>query len=301
MKAPGGSALDRLAGAPISWGVCEVPGWGVMLPRDRVLEEMATLGLRATELGALGYLGEEPGEIAALLRTHRLGCVGGFVPLVLQDRGERVGLRRDAERAAALLAGAGGTYFVTAAVRDAEWSEPVQLDEHAWSTLVEGLGLVEEICAAYGLTQVLHPHVGTLVERADQLDRVLERSPVRVCLDTGHLAIGGVDPVVFAKRHVERVALVHLKDVELAHAGDVLAHRTSLLSATRAGMFRPLGGGNVDVAGVVAELEQRGYSGWYVLEQDTTVDPGAEGVADPGRDVQASIDYLREALADAPN
>ena len=38
----------RLAGAPISWGVCEVPGWGRMLPPERVFAEMAELGLRAT-------------------------------------------------------------------------------------------------------------------------------------------------------------------------------------------------------------------------------------------------------------
>ncbi len=299
MKAPAGSALDRLAGAPISWGVCEVPGWGAMLPRDRVLAEMAALGLRATELGALGYLGDEPGEIAALLAAHELGCVGGFVPLVLQDPDARDALRRDAQTAAELLAGAGGTYFVTAPVRDASWSEPVDLDGEGWAAFVAGLELVEEICAAHGLIQVLHPHVGTLVERADQLSRVLERSDVRICLDTGHLAIGGVDPVALADQHAARVALVHLKDVDLSGATDVLAHRTSLLAATRAGMFRPLGAGDVDVAGVVATLERRGYSGWYVLEQDTTIDPAAPGASDPRRDVQTSIDYLRRVLGGA--
>ncbi len=67
MKAPPGGVEERLAGAPISWGVCEVPGWGIMLPRERVLSEMRELGLKATELGALGYLGDQPGEIQALL------------------------------------------------------------------------------------------------------------------------------------------------------------------------------------------------------------------------------------------
>ena len=67
MKAPAGGIIDRLAGGPISWGVCEVPGWGVMLPRDRVLSEMRGLGLKASELGALGYLGTDPQEIRELL------------------------------------------------------------------------------------------------------------------------------------------------------------------------------------------------------------------------------------------
>lgn len=299
MNAPTGPALDRLAGAPISWGVCEVPGWGAMLPPDRVLSEMAGLGLKATELGALGYLGEDPAQIRALLGYHGLGCVGGFVPLVLHDRTARDALRRDAEAAARLLSSSGGTYFVTAAVRDAAWSEPIELDEDGWAALVEGLAIVEEICAARGLVQVLHPHVGTLVERAEHVQAVIERSEVRFCLDTGHFAIGGADPLDFAERHRQRVGLVHLKDVDLTRAGPVIEHETTLLDATKAGMFRPLGRGSIDVAAVVASLEGQGYDGWYVLEQDTTVDPGTEDRADPGGDVQRSVDYLRGALAGA--
>ena len=47
--------LSRVASAPISWGICEVPGWGAMLPTPRVLSEMSGLGLTATELGAPGF------------------------------------------------------------------------------------------------------------------------------------------------------------------------------------------------------------------------------------------------------
>ncbi|HLI16584.1 MAG TPA: sugar phosphate isomerase/epimerase [Acidimicrobiales bacterium] len=299
MSACAASVLDRLAGAPISWGVCEVPGWGTTLSRDRVLSEIAALGLRATELGPRGYLGASPEEVAALLGVHGLACVGGFVPLVLHDPGARAALRRDAEDAAQLLAGAGGSYFVTAAVRDAAWSEPLDLDEPGWAALAAGLGIVEEICRDHGLVQVLHPHVGTLVERADQLQNLLGRSSVRICLDTGHLAIGGVDPVAFANEHAARVALVHLKDVDLSRAAGVLAHRTSLLAATRGGLFRRLGAGDLDIGAVVRALEGAGYGGWYVLEQDTVIDAGVAAAADPARDVQASIDYLRGELGTA--
>src|SRR5512132_1782910 len=76
----------KLAGAPISWGVCEIPGWGRMLPPERVLAEMASLGLTATEMGPLGYLPTDPDEIRALLDAHGLGLVGAFVPLVLHER-----------------------------------------------------------------------------------------------------------------------------------------------------------------------------------------------------------------------
>ena len=297
MKAPKGTVVDRLAGAPISWGVCEVPGWGVMLPPERVLFEMAGLGLKASELGALGYLGDEPEQIEALLSRYSLGAVGGFVPLVLHEPAARDRAEQDAERAARLLHGAGGTYFVTAVVVDDEWSRPFELDAHQWDDLVSGLDTVERVCARHGLIQVLHPHIGTLVERAEQVQQVIERSTVRWCLDTGHLSIGGVDPVSFAAEHADRVGLVHLKDVDLSLAPDVLEHKMSLLDGTRAGLFRALGRGEVDVAAIVAALEASGYSGWYVLEQDTAIAAEATGSVNPAADVRVSIDYLNEVAA----
>ncbi len=292
MKAPKGSVVERLAGAPISWGVCEVPGWGIMLPRERVLSEMRELGLKASELGAIGYLGDDPKEIGALLASFSLGAVGGFVPVALHEPPPKRVLEQDAVRAARLLAGSGSTYFVTAAVVDAEWSPPFEPDGHQWDEFASGLALVEQICADYGLTQVLHPHVGTLVERAVHVQEVLERSSVSWCLDTGHFAIGGIDPVAFAGEHADRVGLVHLKDVDLSLAPAVQEHTTTLLEATRSGLFRSLGRGGVDIAAVVKALEANNYGGWYVLEQDTTIAATAAGAVDPAADVKVSIDYL---------
>jgi inosose dehydratase len=293
MEAPKGSVLDRLAGAPISWGVCEVPGWGAMLPPDRVLREMRDLGLRASELGALGYLGDEPDQIRELLARFGLGAVGGFVPVALHDRARWARAEEEAERAARLLAGSGGTYFVTAPVVDEAWSEPFELSPAQWDDFAGGLEVVGRACARHGLVQVLHPHVGTLVERASHIEAVLERSDVRFCLDTGHFSIGGADPVAFAAEHPDRVGHVHLKDVDISLAPAVADHKMSLLEGTRAGLFRPLGRGQVDIAGTVRALEAAGYAGWYVLEQDTAIEPSAAASADPAADVGLSVDYLR--------
>jgi inosose dehydratase len=231
-----------------------------------------------------------------LLSKSSLGAVGGFVPLTLHDPAQRAKAEQDAERAARLLGGAGGSYFVTAVVVDEAWSTPFDLDAPQWDEVAAQLALVDQVCARHNLRQVLHPHVGTLVERAEHVQEVLSRSDVAWCLDTGHLAIGGVDPVSFANDHADRVQLVHLKDVDLSLAPAVLHHEMSLLDATRSGLFRALGQGNVDVAAVVAALEGRGYAGWYVLEQDTTIE-GADAVsANPSADVKLSIDYLRGAV-----
>ena len=88
------SLFGRVAGAPISWGVCEVPGWGEMLPPERVLPEMRSLGLTMTELGAPGFLPDDAAELSAVLQEQGMGLLGGFVPLVLHDPGAAADRRR---------------------------------------------------------------------------------------------------------------------------------------------------------------------------------------------------------------
>ena len=282
----------RLAAAPISWGVCEVPGWGRMLPPDRVFAEMAALGIRATELGPVGWLPEEPSALRAQLERHGLSLVGGFVPLVLHEP-VLGATRAEADRIARLLAGAGADVFVAAIVTDTQWSAPIALDDTQWSRLVAHLAEIEELVAAHGLQLALHPHAGTLIERADAVERLLASSDVGWCLDTGHLLIGGFDPADFARRHGDRVVHVHLKDVDDAVAERLRSGELSLMQATQAGMFRPLGQGDAGIDEVIRLLDDSGYARWLVLEQDTAITGQEPPVGrGPVLDVRTSIDYL---------
>ncbi|HUH08626.1 MAG TPA: TIM barrel protein [Egibacteraceae bacterium] len=290
--------LQRTAGAPISWGICEVPGWGLQLPAERVLRDMAELGLRATELGADGFLPDDPAALRAMLDRYRLRLVGGFVPLVLHDRDAASQTMAAAARALALLSAAGADCFVTAAVTDLDWSPRTPLDDPAWRQLADTLARVEELVASAGLRHVLHPHAGTVVQNADEIWRVLEDTQVSWCLDTGHLAIGGVDPVEFAQAAAGRIGHVHLKDAHTALCRRVQSGELSLLEATRRGMFQPLGRGDLAIDRTVAALETAGYPGWYVLEQDIALDAGASATtADPRSDVRDSLTYLRSVMA----
>jgi inosose dehydratase len=276
---------NRLAAAPISWGVCEVPGWGHQLAPDRVFGEMASLGVRATELGPIGYLPFEPAAIREALDRHGLELVGGFVPLVLHEPALDTA---EAERVAAVLAAAGAEVFNAAVVADARWSPPLPLDDDGWSRVARHLAEVERLVAQHGLTLALHPHVGTQVETAADVERMLELSEVGWCLDTGHLLIGGVDPAEFARRHGDRVVHVHLKDVDMA----VARRGLSLVQAVQAGLFRPLGHGDVRIDEVLDGLD--GYGRWLVLEQDTALTGEEPPVGNgPVTDVRTSIAYLQ--------
>ena len=121
---------------------------------------------------------------------------------------------------------------------------------------------------------------------------MLAGSTIGLTLDTGHLLIGGVDPVALALKHTDRIKHTHLKDVDAAWAAKVQSGEVSYTDAVREGMYRPLGGGDIDLTTIVSALEKSGYDGWYVLEQDTIlVDrPTDDG---PLADVRASIEHLR--------
>lgn len=279
----------KVAGAPISWGVCEVPGWGHQMAPDRVLAEMRAVGLSATEFGPDGFLPADPAERGALLRSHGLGAVGGFVPAVLHRAGHDP--LPDVDRA---LRGFGdaGTLVLAAVTGLDGYDERPTLSEEDWATLAANLDRIAAHAAGLGHRTTLHPHVGTVVEGPKDVERVLTRSGVPVCLDTGHLLIGGTDPLRLARAAADRIAHVHLKDVDAALAGRVRAGEVTYTQAVRDGIYRPLGAGDVDIAGIVAALEAAAYDGWYVLEQDTVLaDEPAPG-AGPVEDVRASVAFL---------
>ncbi len=288
------SIIERTAGAPISWGICETPGWGLQLPADRVLGEMHELGLTATELGAAGYLPTDVDELRDLLDRHELSLVAGFVGMVLHDPARADEARATARSSARLLAGAGATHFVTAAISAVDDWEHLDLDAAGWDHLLAMIGELEDLTAEQGLTQVVHPHYDTVIETAAEVERVVDGCDAQICLDTGHLALGGADPLRFAIDHASRVGLVHLKDVRSGVADRLAASELDLVGAVQAGLFAPLGEGDIPIEATVIALEQAGYDGWYVLEQDAALTTGEPPVGSgPIRDVEISVAFLR--------
>jgi inosose dehydratase len=263
-----------------------------MLPAERVLGEMAQLGLRGTELGAPGFLPTQPDELQAMLARHRLELVGGFVPLVLH-RPELGEACNQARVAAELLSRCGAEIFVLALVEDLDWSPPCGLDLSEWQNLAQNVARVVALAGEYKLTVALHPHAGTLIETAEQIEQALNHLDVPWCLDPGHMVIAGADPVAFARAHADQIAHVHLKDVDARLAEAVRDGRLSLLEATRRGLFMPLGKGDARIAEVIEALDRHGYERWFVLEQDTAI-TGEEPTVGSGPmlNVKESIAFL---------
>lgn len=290
----------RIASAPISWGVIEVPNWGVQLDRDRVLGEMVSLGITATEFGPEGFLPDAPADRARVLAEAGLSAVGGFYPAVLHKSAES-GSADDPlpaiERELEAYVAAGASTLVLAAATGAEGYDaaPV-LSDAEWDTLLANLDRIQSAAAAVGVVATLHPHLGTLVETPEAVARVIEGSSIGLCLDTGHFTLGGGDPVDLVKQHADRIVHAHLKDVSVAAAERVRAGDMDYREGVRQGMYQALGEGDARVGEIVEALVGAGYDGWYVLEQDTVVE-NEEDAARALENARKSVEFIRAAVA----
>lgn len=286
--------LERVAGAPITWGVDGSPGWGFLMDRDRVLQEMVDSGLAATELGPDGYLPRNPSELQEYLAAYGLSIVGGFVPALLY-RPDRIDTELEyVARAARQLAATGSKVLVLGpSSHHPGYDTSVDMSDDEWSAFLTNLRRLEDIVGEAGLETALHPHWGMAIETGRHIERLLASSSVGLCLDTGHVYLAGTDPVEIAGAARGRVLHVHLKDVDPARAEHVRSGEVPFRQSVIDGLFVPLGRGAVDIAGVIATLEADGYRGWYVLEQDVSLrgdPPIGEG---PKADAIESVAYLR--------
>ena len=173
---------------------------GLAVRPGAVLAEMRDVGIAATEFGPDGFLPDDPAEKAKTLADLGLRAVGGFVPVVLHDpshdplprspRSSRLRRRRRDHVGARRGDRPGGLRRPPGARRHRL--------EHAARQPATGC---PPLAAERGVLATLHPHVGTMIENADDVDRVLRGSPIGLSLDTGHLLIGGVDPVALTLEH----------------------------------------------------------------------------------------------------
>ena len=297
----------RLATGPVSWGVdfADAPS---NPPWAQVLDEVERSGFRLLELGPVGYLPEDPPTLRRELARRGLEATGSFVFQPLHERRRLTEILAITRRTCAAIAAAGGRFLVVIdlvapeRVATAGRSDVARrLELPAWRALVDGVRAVATVAALeFGLQPVFHPHAGSYVEFADEVERLLAALPpdlVGLCLDTGHCAYAGIDPVAFYARHAGRVPYLHLKDVDPVVHRRVVEGGLDFWQAVTAGVFCPVGLGAVPFAALARELERRGFDGWATVEQDR--DARRPGPALP--DVIAGRRHLESVgLAEAP-
>ena len=290
--------LERVAGAPITWGVDESPGWGYLMDRDRVLDEMSEAGLSATELGPDGFLPTDPGELREYVARHDMSVVGGFVPALLYRPDQIEAELEYVSRASSQLAATGSKVLVPGpSSHNPGYDTPFDMTDDEWPIFLANLRRLDGIVGDAGLQTALHPHWSMAIEDGRDVERLLESSDVGLCLDTGHLYLAGTDPVAVARMAPERVLHVHLKDVDATAAEQVRSGAVPFRQAVIEGLFTPLGAGGVDIEGVIRTLEGAGFRGWYVLEQDVSLPTEPAPGTGPKADAVESVEFLRRLAA----
>src|SRR5579859_4789011 len=249
----------RVGTAPDSWGV-----WAAADPRQtpwpRFLDEVAEAGYDAIELGPFGYLPTAPQRIAEELGKRSLQLAGGTISVDLATPDGWAAARATAVAVCDILEHLGARFLV---LLDAAPRGPA-VDV----ATVHRLG---EYTARRGIATVFHPHADATVQFEPEIERFLAETDsalVNLCLDVGHHAYAGGDPVRFLRVHHARIPYLHLKDVAPAVAERARTDGWTMARAVDEGAFVDLGQGAVEFDALNRVVAEVGYDGWGIVEQD---------------------------------
>lgn len=218
----------------------------------QAVADIAEAGYEGIELfdGNLMQYEDRPHEFEQLLARHNQKLVGVYTganfiyPDILEDEMYKI------EKVAKLAAAFGAEHLVLGggAIRASG------ILDSDYKALADSLDRAASIAAKYSLRPSYHPHLGTIVEKPEQLDRIMELTSIGLCPDTAHIEAGGGDPVATIRKYADRIPYVHFKDYG-------------------SGAFLPLGEGKQNFREMVAILRERQYDGWITVELDSYSDP----------------------------
>jgi inosose dehydratase len=290
----------RFGVSPIAWTNDDMPELGGDTTVETILADARAIGFAGVELG--GKFPRDPAALKPMLAPYHLDLIGGWWSIHLLARSAEDEIAA-LQSHLALLKAMGSPVFIAAECSNAihgdrgrPLSETPRLPAADWPRFGERLNALAAHVESQGLKFAYHFHLGTVVERPEDLERFVEHTAANVgfVVDTGHAALGGIDSAELIRRHPGRVAHVHTKDVRRAVFERVRTGGQSFLDGVLAGMFTAPGDGDLDFAPVMRALADIGYSGWIVIEAEQ--DPK---LADPRVYSRLGLETLRSAATAA--
>jgi len=273
-----------IANAPVSYGAFELTvGIDPSVPDGTaVLDEVAAAGYDGIDLGPVGYLGRGA-ELAERLASRGLGLAGAYLEFPFSDPVALASIYPDLDAMLDTFDAVRGAVpgpeprpTIADSGSDERRAAPGRssadhsrgLDAQGWDRFGEGLRAVVARCRDRGYEPTLHPETGTFVEAPWEVEAAMEQCDVGVCLETGHLYVGGGDPARLARDWAGRINHVHVKDAHRAVINAIVDAGEPHTAIWSREAFCALGGGDVDMGGVFAALAADGFAGWLVVEQD---------------------------------
>ena len=296
-----------VANAPVSFGAFELTvGIDPNVPdASMVLDEVAQAGYAGIDLGPVGYFGDRD-KLAGTLDAHGLTLSGGFFELPFSDPAAMRGAMRGLDELLDVFDAVpprGGALKPKPTLADAgsdlRRSRPFQavrnhslgFDAEGWKRFANGVETAVARCRERGYEATLHHEPGTHIEAPWEIAAALEHTSIGLCLDTGHLLLGGGDPLHALHEWGDRINHVHLKDARKAVVDDIIREKAPVSEIWRRHAFCRLGEGDLNVDAVLEDL-RRNYTGWLVVEQDVLPDPGRKS-GQPALDQRANREFLR--------
>ena len=290
----------RIGINPITWSNDDLPELGGDTPLETCLAETRLAGYAGTEMG--GKFPNRTETLKPVLARHDLAFVSGWYSarLLERDAAAEIAAMRDhldlmAGMGCPVMVFAEGTGSVQGDRSRAADDRP-RVPDAFWPEYARRVQAVGTHMAARGVRLAFHHHMGTAVQSAADIDRLLDLTgpEVGLLLDTGHATYAGADPLDLARRHAARIVHVHCKDVRLPVLQAARAGGRSFLDSVLDGVFTVPGDGGVDFPPVLRALRAGGYAGWLVVEAEQ--DPAK---AHPLTYARMGFDNLRRYATEA--
>jgi inosose dehydratase len=278
------SSIFKIANAPCSWGVLEFELEGKALGFEQVLDEIAATGYIGTELGDWGFMPTDPAALSQEIQKRNLDLLGAFVPVALsKESAHAEGIERALKTAGLMFAAGYKDAFIVLADDNGSVSERTKnagrvnpslyLSEEKYKTIAKGSdALAKAVNETYGMRTVFHHHGAGYVETPQEIDWLLQFSNPQLlglCFDTGHYRLGGgLDVAGALEKYYNRIWHVHFKDFQPAVATKSAENNWDYFQSVQNGIFCELGKGDVPFEAVKNMLQEKGYQGWIVVEQD---------------------------------
>lgn len=287
----------KLGIAPIAWTNDDMPDLGSENTFEQCVSEMALAGFEGCEVG-----NKYPKDTAVLKKALDMRGLQianqWFSSFVLTQPMEKV--EKDFIAQCEFLKAMGAkrigaseqSFSIQGQMNTPVFDAKYVMNDGEWDKFAKGMNRLGDIANSMGIKLVYHHHMGTVVQTAEEIDRMMDMTdPDKFALlyDTGHLAYCGQDYLAVLKKYAKRIAHVHLKDVRPEVVEKVKKEKLSFLQGVRAGAFTVPGDGCIDFAPVFDELDKSGYEGWMIVEAEQ--DPAK---ANPLEYALKARDYIRK-------
>jgi len=264
----------KLGTNPIAWSNDDLPELGGDTPLETCLRETREAGFTGTEMG--NKFPKQPESLKAKLGEFGLEFVSGWYSAELRTRTVEEEIRA-MQSHLDLLAACGCKVMVFAETsgtvqgrRDVPVADRPTMGEDEWPGYLDRISALSEYMAGKGVNLAFHHHMGTVIEKAAEVDRLLSGTPdtVGLLFDTGHFTFAGDDPAAVSRKWAKRVNHVHAKDVRPDVMKRALAERWSFLDSVINGVYTVPGDGCIDFEAALRPIAEAGYSGWIICEAE---------------------------------